>query len=68
MNEIKFEVGKTYFSFVAGEMFDCIERTKKTVTFQRETGAKHTLKTGLSREGVEYACFGFIFLSALIGE
>ena len=68
MNEIKFEVGKTYFSLVARERFECIERTEKTVTFQRESLAKHTLKTCFSNEGVEYACFGFIYLSALIGE
>lgn len=68
MDKIKFEVGKTYYSFVAGEMFECIERTEETVTFLRETGAKHTLKIGFSRGGVEYACLGFIFLSAQTGE
>ena len=64
----KFEVGKAYFPFISREMFVCIGRTKKTVTFQRETLAKHTLKTGFSRDGVEYACLGFIFLSAQTGE
>lgn len=64
----RFEVGKTYFTFIAREMFVCIGRNKKTVTFQRETLAKHTLKTGFSLDGVEYACLGFIFLSAQTGE
>lgn len=68
MDKIKFEIGKTYYSFVAGEMFVCIGRTQKTITFQRETLATHTLKTGFSRGGVEYACLGFILLSALTGE
>lgn len=64
----RFEVGKKYFSFVAREMFVCIERTEKTATFQRESLATHTLKTCFSREGVEYARLGFILLSALTGE
>lgn len=68
MNEIKFEVGKTYYSFVAGEMFECVERTDDTATFLRETGAKHTLRTGFSSGGIEYARLGFILLSALTGE
>lgn len=68
MNKIKFEVGKAYFSLIAREMFVCIERTENTVTFQRETLAKLTLKTGFSLDGVEYACLGFILLSALTGE
>ena len=67
MNEIKFEVGKTY-DYAKGKL-KCIERTEETVTFQLvRTGAKHTLKTYFSGEGVEYACLGFRFFTALIGE
>lgn len=68
MNEIKFEVGRIYYSLVAREIWGCIKRTENTVTFLSETGAKHTLKTRFSRGGVEYACLGFIYLSAMIGK
>lgn len=66
MNGIKFEVGKKYDC--AKGKFECIERTEETVTFQLNTGVKHTLKTYFNVEGVEYAYFGSRFFSALIGE
>lgn len=63
--EVKFEVGKTYSSFVTGEMFECIERTEDTVIFQSETGTKYIPRICVRGDGVEYTSIGTIRLSAL---